>query len=71
MENLCQTQSRNQKWSAKWMSGTEDWTLLFHKQSDYDTGLAWGDAGNASFWIRKQDLPNRNFDKVWMVTESA
>ena len=28
-----------------------------------------GDVGNLYFYIRKQDLAERNFDKVWLVLQ--
>lgn len=48
-----------------------DWILLFQmasiQEDDYE--LMFGDLGNLYFYIRKQDLKERNFDKVWLVLQ--
>ena len=48
-----------------------DWVLLFQmasiQEDDYE--LMFGDLGNLYFYIRKQDLKERNFDKVWLVLQ--
>ena len=48
-----------------------DWILLFQfasiQEDDYE--LMFGDVGNLYFYIRKQDLTERNFDKVWLVLQ--
>lgn len=48
-----------------------DWILLFQmasiQEDDYE--LMFGDLGNIYFYIRKQDLKARNFDKVWLVLQ--
>jgi len=45
--------------------------LLFQmasiQEDDYE--LMFGDLGNLYFYIRKQDLKERNFDKVWLVLQ--
>ena len=43
-----------------------DWTLLFQMASieDDDYELMFGDVGNLYFYIRKDDLKNKNFDNV-------
>ena len=48
-----------------------DWILLFQMASicDSDYELMFGDLGNLYFYIRKQDLKERNFDKVWLVLQ--
>lgn len=52
--------------------GIEDWILLFQLNSDDDkTGMMWGDEGKLYFWIRKQDLKNRNFDKCWCILQCS
>ncbi|WP_107037524.1 YwqG family protein [Brumimicrobium mesophilum] len=51
-------------------SGKEDWILLFQIDSDEDsTGMMWGDDGKLYFWIRKQDLMDKNFDNCWCVLQ--
>ena len=32
-------------------------------------GYMFGDCGNIYFWIRKQDLAERRFDKVWCILQ--
>ena len=48
-----------------------DWVLLFQmasiQEDDYE--LMFGDLGNLYFYIRKQDLNERNFDKTWLVLQ--
>lgn len=48
-----------------------DWILLFQlasiQEDDYE--LMFGDLGDLYFYIRKQDLAERNFDKVWLVLQ--
>ena len=47
------------------------WVLLFQmasiQEDDYE--LMFGDLGNLYFYIRKQDLMERSFDKVWLVLQ--
>jgi uncharacterized protein YwqG len=49
----------------------KDWMLLFQMSTiefeDYE--LMFGDCGSIYFWIRKEDLKERNFDKVWLVLQ--
>jgi len=50
--------------------GAKDWLLLLQIGSEDDkTGMMWGDAGNLYYWIRKQDLENKAFDKAWMILQ--
>lgn len=49
--------------------GTTDWRLLLQIDSDDSLGTMWGDAGRIYFWIREQDLKNRDFGKVWLVLQ--
>ena len=48
-----------------------DWVLLFQmasiQEDDYE--LMFGDLGNLYFYIRKQDLQSRSFDKTWLVLQ--
>ncbi|MBE6646655.1 MAG: DUF1963 domain-containing protein [Ruminococcaceae bacterium] len=48
-----------------------DWILLFQMASveDDDYELMFGDLGNLYFYIRKQDLKERKFDKTWLVLQ--
>ncbi len=49
----------------------KDWILLFQMASIQDKGyeLMFGDLGNIYFYIRKQDLAERNFDKTWIILQ--
>ncbi len=53
----------------KWGAGVDDWRLLFQVDSDGNMNIDWGDVGVVYFWIRKQDLANRNFDNVWTIMQ--
>lgn len=48
-----------------------DWILLFQLGDDIaeSIGTMFGDCGNIYFWIRKQDLAERRFDKVWCILQ--
>lgn len=48
--------------------GVSDWTLLLQLDS-VDDSTMWGDAGMLYFWIRKQDLAARRFDRCWMTLQ--
>jgi hypothetical protein len=45
-------------------AGAADWRLLLQLDSD-DARWSWGDLGRLYFWIRRDDLANRNFDRIW------
>jgi uncharacterized protein YwqG len=49
--------------------GITDWQLLLQIDSDDSLGTMWGDAGRIYFWIRTQELKNRDFGKVWLVLQ--
>lgn len=48
-----------------------DWVLLFQMASieDDDFELMFGDLGNLYFYIKKNDLIKRDFDKTWLVLQ--
>jgi uncharacterized protein YwqG len=50
-------------------SGAEDWLLLLQVDNDDGAGMMWGDVGMLYFWIRRQDLANRDFSNVWMILQ--
>jgi uncharacterized protein YwqG len=51
-------------------SGASDWRLLLRIDSEPgDDGFSWGDWGRLYYWIREQDLQERNFDQAWMVLQ--
>ena len=49
--------------------GMKDWRLLLQIDSDENCEMMWGDVGRIYFWIKTEDLKNRNFDKVWLVLQ--
>ncbi len=51
----------------------EEWILLLQIDSDLEVGMAWGgeEMGRIYFWIRKQDLLQRNFDRCWVILEEG
>jgi uncharacterized protein YwqG len=49
--------------------GAADWMLLLQVDSDDNAGMMWGDLGMLYFWIRRQDLAARSFDKVWTILQ--
>jgi uncharacterized protein YwqG len=48
-------------------AGAADWRLLLQLQSDEAIGLTMG--GRMYFWIRREDLRDRNFDRVWLICQ--
>ncbi len=56
--------------ASKHPSKAEDWILLLQADTDYEhSDLQFADMGTLFFWIRKEDLANRRFDRVWMIME--
>ena len=47
-----------------------DWILLLQIDSDENAGMLWANTGMLYFWIEKQALAARNFEKVWLVLQS-
>lgn len=46
-----------------------DWVLLFQLDSDWENGMMWGDVGRLYFYIRKEDLAARRFDRTWLMMQ--
>jgi uncharacterized protein YwqG len=52
--------------------GANDWQLLLQLDSDdINIGVSWGNFGRLYFWIKKDDLKNKNFDNVWVILQST
>lgn len=52
--------------------GARDWILLLQIDSeDEKTGMMWGDVGRLYFWIKKEDLKNKDFNKAWMILQCS
>ncbi|MCA9404210.1 MAG: DUF1963 domain-containing protein, partial [Candidatus Omnitrophica bacterium] len=49
--------------------GKDDWVLLFQLDEHPPSEMVWGDAGMLYFWIRKQDLAERRFERTWMILQ--
>lgn len=51
--------------------GKNKWVLLFQLASIEidDFELMFGDSGKLYFWIKKEDLLNKNFDNVWLILQ--
>jgi uncharacterized protein YwqG len=47
----------------------DDWILLLQLDSDDVGNFMWGDSGMLYYWIRKQDLCELRFDRVWMALQ--
>ncbi|MDP0501343.1 MAG: YwqG family protein [Verrucomicrobiota bacterium JB022] len=47
----------------------DKWILLAQIDSDDATQMMWGDVGKLFFWIRKDDLARRRFERCWMIFE--
>lgn len=47
------------------------WILLFQIDSIDKAGMMWGDVGRVYFWIKKDDLEKKSFDKSWFVLQCS
>ena len=49
----------------------DDWTLLFQLDTVEQEGfsLMFGDGGRIYFYIRKEDLRAKRFDRIWLVLQ--
>lgn len=56
----------------KYKDKATDWVLLFQVDiiSNSDFELMIGDGGRLYYYIRKEDLKNKRFDKCWFMTQS-
>jgi uncharacterized protein YwqG len=51
-------------------AGANDWILLLQIDSGEEkTGMMWGDCGKIYFWIKKEDLLKKDFDKTWCILQ--
>ena len=59
------------KYKEEIKKASKDWILLFQmdtlETSDYE--LMFGDSGHIYFWIKKEDLANRNFENIWLILQ--
>ncbi len=49
----------------------DEWILLLQMDSDFTTDMMWGDMGRIYFYIKKDDLKNRNFNNVWFFLQCS
>ena len=52
-------------------SGVKDWEMLLQIDTDDATQMIWGDCGRLYFWIRRQDLASKAFEKAWMILQCS
>lgn len=52
---------------------SKDWILLFQMGTVDcdDMEIMFGDCGHIYFWIRKQDLKNQDFEKIWLILQCS
>lgn len=49
----------------------KDWRLLLQIDSNEENEMMWGDCGRLYFWIKKDDLLNKNFNKSWFSLQCS
>ena len=59
------------KYREEVIKDSKDWILLFQMDAievdDYE--LRFEDSGHIYFWIKKEDLKNKNFDNIWLILQ--
>jgi uncharacterized protein YwqG len=61
--------SREDQGRAFERAARDSWQLLLQVDSDDAAGMMWGDSGLLYFWIRKDDLAARRFERVWCAMQ--
>ena len=60
-----------QKSEEEIKKASKDWILLFQmdtvESDNYE--LMFGDCGHLYFWIKKEDLANKNFENIWLILQ--
>lgn len=59
----------NTKPTPEQIERAKDWILLFQLGSVEEAGMCWGDVGVLYFWIRKEDLAAKRFDRIWLILQ--
>jgi len=49
----------------------KNWRLLLQIDSNEENEMMWGDCGRLYFWIKKDDLLNRKFEKSWFSLQCS
>lgn len=52
-------------------SNAKDWQLLLQIDSNEENKMMWGDGGRLYFWIKRDDLVNKRFDKSWFILQCS
>ena len=69
--NMGGIESYPKQYQKEIRSASIDWILLFQmdtvETSDYE--LMFGDSGHIYFWIKKEDLANKNFENIWLILQ--
>ena len=69
--NMGGIESYPKQYQKEIRSASKDWMLLFQmdtvETSDYE--LMFGDSGHIYFWIKKEDLANKNFENIWLILQ--
>jgi uncharacterized protein YwqG len=47
-----------------------DWLLLLQVDSDFNAGMKWATSGMLYYWIERQALASRQFDRTWLVLQA-
>ena len=47
----------------------KNWRLLLQIDTDDDANMMWGDGGMLYYWIKEEDLIQRNFSETWMILQ--
>ena len=59
------------KYKEEIKKASKDWILLFQmdtvESDNYE--LMFGDCGHIYFWIKKEDLANKNFENIWLILQ--
>lgn len=61
---LSQISTKEKELSIEEIDNALEWKLLFQIDSDSNLDISWGDWGRIYFFIKQEDLKNRNFENV-------
>ncbi len=56
--------------AAQAIARKADWQLLLQVDSDETIGMRWASSGMLYFWLEKQALQQRQFNRSWLVLQS-
>ncbi|MGD9580836.1 MAG: YwqG family protein [Vampirovibrionia bacterium] len=69
--NLETKPSKSKEYKKEIQKASKEWILLFQLDSETNAKMMWGDCGKLYFWIKKEELKNKNFDNVWMILQCS